>query len=166
MFQQVGSLFGVPDVAPPKDLGSFPMTASEAAVEGAVYVFTAGRLTLGAGAITDAAVIALESADGKADVGGEPQVFVRAQIILPGSIYKVPITAKNGTPLPGAMHASIVVGAKVKINDTGLGVDGASNAATYQGPLTILRIDRTANVAWVVFNTCAVCIDRDTLPSG
>lgn len=160
MFQKVMSLIaGAVDIAPPKDTFSFPMTALENAVQGATYKFNGGRLTLASADDPNVAVICLENAAGAADdADGRATVWVRGSVVLPGAVYLAPITAQDGTALAtaGDIAASFVIGAQVNINATGLGVDGETGAT--DGPLTVLRVDATNLVCWVLFNVCAAAM--------
>lgn len=168
MFQKVMSLIaGAVDVAPPKDVMSFPMKAAESAIQGAVYKIASGRLTLATGSDSDTAVVCLENATGQADTtDGDPTVWVRGSFVAPGAVYRVPMLKKNGTAITKAseVHATFVIGARVNIDDTGLGVDAATGAAA-QGPLTVLRVDMTNFQCWVVFNTCLLALNIDTVES-
>ena len=157
MFQKVMSLIaGAVDVAPPKDVMSFPMASQEGATQGAVYRIAGGRLTLATGSDPDIAVVCLENATGRADTtDGDPTVWVRGSFVAPGAVYRVPMTKKNGSAITKAseVNTTFVIGARVNINDNGLGVDAATGA-TAQGPLTVLRVDMQNFQCWVVFNTC------------
>lgn len=168
MFQKVMSLIaGAVDVAPPKDVMSFPMASQEGASQGAVYRIANGRLTLATESDPDVAVVCLENATGRADTtGGNPAVWVRGSFVAPGAVYRVPMLKKNGTAITKAseVHATFVIGARVNIDDTGLGVDAATGA-TAQGPLTVLRVDMTNFQCWVVFNTCLLALNIDTVAS-
>lgn len=168
MFQKVMSLIaGAVDVAPPKDVMSFPMASQEGASQGAVYRIANGRLTLATESDPDVAVVCLENATGRADTtGGDPTVWVRGSFVAPGAVYRVPMLKKNGTAITKAseVHATFVIGARVNIDDTGLGVDAATGA-TAQGPLTVLRVDMTNFQCWVVFNTCLLALNIDTVAS-
>lgn len=168
MFQKVTSLIaGAVDVAPPKDVFSFPMASQEGATQGAVYRIANGRLTLATGNDPDVAVVCLENATGQADTtGGNPTVRVRGSFVAPGAIYRAPMTKKDGSAITKAseVHATFVIGARVNINDTGLGVDAATGA-TAQGPLTVLRVDMKNFQCWVVFNTCLLALNIDTVAS-
>ena len=157
MFQAVTNIIsGMPPVAPPKDVEPFTMANAEAAYAGRVYKFSGGVLTLASGTDKNAAVILVESAD-----AATPGAKVRGFWITPGTVFKTKITNKNGTALT-TLHSSFKVGATVNINDTGDGVDGESNSAAVNGPLTVLRMDAAKEEVWVVFNTCAVALDCDT----
>ena len=167
MFQKVMSLIaGAVDVAPPKDVMSFPMKAAESAIQGAVYKIASGRLTLATGSDTNTAVVCLENAAGQADTtGGDPTVWVRGSFVAPGAVYRVPMLKKNGTAITKSeVHTTFVIGARVNIDDTGLGVDAATGAAA-QGPLTVLRVDMQNFQCWVVFNTCLLALNIDTVAS-
>ena len=168
MFQKVMSLIaGAVDVAPPKDVMSFPMASQEGASQGAVYRIANGRLTLATESDPDVAVVCLENATGRADTtDGDPTVWVRGSFVVPGAVYRVPMTKKNGTAITEAseVHATFVIGARVNINDTGLGVDAATGA-TAQGPLTVLRVDMQNFQCWVVFNTCLLALNIDSAAS-
>jgi len=168
MFQKVMSLIaGAVDVAPPKDVMSFPMASQEGAIQGAVYRIANGRLTLATESDPDVAVVCLENATGRADAtGGKPTVWVRGSFVAPGAVYRVPMTKKAGTAITEAseVHTTFVIGARVNINDNGLGVDAATGA-TAQGPLTVLRVDMQNFQCWVVFNTCLLALNTDTVAS-
>ncbi len=168
MFQKVMSLIaGAVDVAPPKDVFSFPMTAEENATQGAVYKIASGRLTLATESDANTAVVCLENATGQADTtDGDPTVWVRGSFVAPGAVYRVPMLKKNGSAITKAneVHATFVIGARVNIDDTGLGVDAATGAVA-QGPLTVLRVDMTNFQCWVVFNTCLLALNIDTVES-
>ena len=145
-------------VAPPKDVLSYPMTENEDAVEGAAYYFSSGRLTV-ASTQKNIAVIALESADGGGDSGSDPTVFTRAQWITPGMVFKAPITNKAGTGDQASYEGNFIVGATVNLNDKGEGLDAETDLSSVAGPCTILKIDSDNDVAWFVFNSCAVASD-------
>ena len=168
MFQKVMSLIaGAVDVAPPKDVMSFPMASQEGAIQGAVYRIANGRLTMATESDPDVAVVCLENATGRADTtDGDPTVWVRGSFVVPGAVYRVPMTKKNGTAITEAseVHATFVIGARVNINDNGLGVDAATGA-TAQGPLTVLRVDMQNFQCWVVFNTCLLALNLDSAAS-
>ncbi len=154
-FQIVQNLAGGNiEVAAPKDLQMFQMTNAQAGYAGRAYRLASGRLTLASGnSQKDVALIAMESADSET-----PGEFVRCFWILPGMVFKVPCTAKNGSA--GNKHSNFVQGAACTINDTGTGADWAT--ATAGGPLTILKVDATNKVAWVAFNSCLLALDTDT----
>ena len=166
MFQKVMSLIaGAVDVAPPKDVMSFPMTAQEGATQGAVYRIANGRLTLATGSDFDTAVVCLENATGQADTtDGDPTVWVRGSFVAPGAVYRVPMLKEDGSAITKAseVNTTFVIGARVNINDNGLGVDAATGA-TAQGPLTVLRVDMQNFQCWVVFNTCMLALNTDTV---
>ena len=164
-FQRVRSLIaGAMDVAPPADNLTFPMTSNTAAVAGTVYKFTqaTGRIVLAAAASKDAAVICLESKAAVADVGGAPQVHVRCAWITPGTVYKAPITDKDGTALT-TLDDGVYLGATLNINDTGTGVDGETDLTAVNGPLTVVGLTEDKDFAYVVFNTCLLAMDVDTV---
>lgn len=169
MFQKVMSLIaGAVDVAPPKDVMSFPMTAQEGATQGAVYKIASGRLTLATGSDPDVAVVCLENATGRADTAdGDPTVWVRGSFVAPGAVYRVPMLKQNGTAITMAseVNTTFVIGARVNIDNTGLGVDAATGA-TAQGPLTVLRVDMQNFQCWVVFNTCMLALNTDTVAAS
>ncbi len=145
------------EVAAPKDLQLFQMTASEAGVMGSVYKFGSGLLTLADdGNEKAAAVVAMENV-GAADPGN----YIRGYWILPGMVFKAPITDKDGSALT-ALQAGVVQGATVTINDTGDGVDGETDNAAVNGPLTVIKVDEDNELIWVAFNTCALKLDTDT----
>ncbi len=160
MFKLVQNLYGGNvEVAAPKDLELFQMTNSEAAYAGRVYEFVAatGRLTLTNDNSTKfAAVICMESA-----TAVNPGAKVRAFWILPGMVFKCPITDKDGTALT-TLDDAVFAGATVTINDTGTGVDGETDNVAVNGPLTVLKVDTTNKLAWVSFNTCLLVRDVDT----
>lgn len=145
-------------VAPPKDNLSYPLTENEDAVEGAAYYFDSGRLTLGT-TQKNIAVIALESEDGASDDNGDPAVTTRAQWITPGMVFKAPITNKAGTGDQASYQAGFVIGATVNLNDKGTGLDAETDLTSVDGPCTLLKIDTDNDVAWFVFNSCAVASD-------
>jgi hypothetical protein len=156
-FKAVKSLIGgAVEVAPPGNLETFQMTDGEAAYKGRVYeiVKTTGKLTLTDDNSTGfAAVIVMEDAD-----AATPGAYVRASWIMPGVVYKCPITDKDGTALT-TLDDAVFMGATVTINDTGTGIDGETDNVAVNGPLTVLKIDETNELAWVVFNTCLICLD-------
>ena len=140
---------GAVDIAPPADVTTYTLDGAVAGVAGRVYEFDAdGELVLSTTTNVDSAVIALEDAD----AGGS----IRCSWIAPGAIYKVPVTDADGTsPMAAALSATLVVGARAQINALANGMDG-ENVHAAGNPLTIVRIDRTNEVAWVVFNTCVL----------
>ena len=165
-FKAVRNLIsGKPPVAAPADNFTLPLTASEDAVSGRAYRINrvgAGnfRLTVAQDTDKDAAVICLTDADGVADSGTTPQVYARVAWITPGTVYKVPITDKDGTAVV-TLHTDVRIGATCNINDTGDGLDGETNTSAVDGPLSIVNLDRDEEVAWVVFNSCYFNTDRD-----
>lgn len=168
MFQKVMSLIaGAVDVAPPKDVMSFPMEAGESAVQGAVYKIASGRLTLATESDPDVAVVCLENAAGQDDAtGGNPTVWVRGSFVAPGAVYRVPMLKEDGSAITEASEVdpTFVIGARVNIDNTGLGVNAATGV-TAQGPLTVLRVDMQNFQCWVVFNTCLLALNIDTVAS-
>ena len=168
MFHKAMSLIaGAVDVAPPKGVMSFPMTAQEDAIQGAVYKIASGRLTLATGSDSDTAVVCLENATGRADTtDGDPTVWVRGSFVAPGAVYRVPMLKHDGSAITKAseVQTTFVIGARVNIDNTGLGVDAATGV-TAQGPLTVLRVDMQNFQCWVVFNTCLLALNIDTVAS-
>jgi hypothetical protein len=143
------------EVAPPKDLEYFQLDDAEDGYVGRVYKFSGGKLVLADGNNESAvAVVSLENVDG--DTPGE---YMRAYWILPGMVFKAPITAKDGTAIGESLDSNVVAGATVTINDTGTGVDGATDNSSIKGPLTVLKVDEDNDVIYVAFNTCALSLD-------
>ncbi len=148
---------GKPPVAPPMDTYKVPMTSALAVTEGKVYKISrigSGnyRAALATAQDGDAAFIAINSADGVADSNSTPQVFARPAWILPGTVYKAPLTDKDGSDIT-TLHADVRVGARLGINDTGDGVDGETDYNAKDGPLSVVKVDRDNEEVWVVFNT-------------
>ena len=134
--QVMSFIAGAVEIAPPKDV--------------TVYEFNAdGELVLSTSTNVDSAVIALEAGAGEAEI--------RCAWIAPGAIYKVPVTDADGTALT-AWAATLVVGARARINATGTGMDG-ENVHAAANPLTIIKVDTTNEVAWVAFNTCLLALN-------
>jgi len=150
---------GMGPVAPPAD--NFPFTDQDnsgglkAGVACDMHA-TAGHLNIAAAQSLVPAVVTLEAI--------EQNGTGRAAWILPGAVYKVPVTKADGTKfsaVPGTgthgIAATTVLGARLRINATGLGADGA-NASHADNPLTVVKIERSTDanaantVAWVVFN--------------
>jgi len=154
-FQHVRSLIaGAVEVAPPKDVTEYTLAAGVTATPGQAFYFDDGELKLAAAGRMTTAVIALN----EAAAAGK----VRGGWITPGQIYRCPITDKDGGAVRATadIHADLKVGTGVTINDTGDGVDGETAIANQiNKPLTLIQVDRTNSVAYVVFSSCALAYD-------
>ncbi len=157
-FEKVRSMIsGAVDVAPPKDVQSFTEKDDSDIPQGAVAAFEAGTsedIELCTGTSHKAALIALEDID-QDDEG-------RCSWIMPGQVYKAPLTNAAGTALVGASPdkaATINIGSRARINTLGTGVDG-QNIHADANPLTIVGMywDATSDdtrakaYVYVVFN--------------
>jgi len=153
-FQHVRSLIaGSVEIAAPKDVVEFTLAAGVTGVIGRVYYFDDGELKLAVTGQMKTAVVCLSTAAAAGKV--------RGGWITPGQVYRCPITQKDGTAAATTdVHASVKVGQGVTINDTGDGIDGATEIANDNDkPLTILHVDKTNLVAHVIFSSCLVSYD-------
>ena len=144
-------------VAPPGD--NFTFEAQAAIKEGAAIKYrtdTSGKVNKAVNADKNVIAIALEAAAADEDE-------IRGAYVVPGMVYKCPITDKDGTSLT-ALHANFKRGKAVDMNDNGDGIDGATDSDTFtHGPCTIIDFDADDEVAWVVFNTGALFLNVDTV---
>lgn len=146
-------------IAPPGDVIAFTDQNNSGGLGAGVVCdmhATAGHLNVAAAQSQVPAVITLE------DI--EQNGSGRAQWILPGSVYKVPVRKADGTkfsavPTTGThgIAATTVLGSRLRITTDGKAADGA-NASHANNPLTVVKIERSSDanaadtVAWVVFN--------------
>ena len=159
-FQFVRNLISnMSPVAPPGDVFPFKDQDNSGGLAAGVVCdmhATAGHLNIAAAQSQVPAVITVEAIA----QNGEG----RAQWVLPGSVYKVPVRKADGTKftaVPGTgtngIAATTVLGARLRITTDGKAADGA-NASDKANPLTVVKIERSSDsnaaetVAWVVFN--------------
>ncbi len=136
MFKPVMNLIsGSPPIAPPKDHVSFEVEGGEAVEEGSVVEIDANEEINTAAATTNtAALIALEDGD-----EGE---FIRCYWITPGTVFKVPFTTHGNAVLYRGQDTAQLMADGLAVSDEDAG-----------GHLTVIRVDRTNEFAWVVFNS-------------
>ena len=87
--------------------------------------------------------------------------FIRVHWIVPGHVYKAPLTKADGTDLGSSdLDSDFTTGARVRLNSDFTGVDGETSPDD-EFPLTVIKYEFDSDnpgdaVAWVVFNCCAI----------